>query len=74
MVQYYRDLWARWSKMLTPLTSLVAECGKTKVTKEKGTKKITLALGQSPSKSFQSRKGYYHKRSGLDLSRLIKSL
>ncbi len=20
MVQYYRDLWARWSKMLTPLT------------------------------------------------------
>jgi hypothetical protein len=23
MVQYYHDLWARWSKMLTPLTSLV---------------------------------------------------
>jgi hypothetical protein len=23
MVQYYRDLWARWSKILAPLTSLV---------------------------------------------------
>ncbi len=26
MVQYYRDLWARWSNMLAPLTSLVGEC------------------------------------------------
>jgi hypothetical protein len=26
MVQYYRDLWARWSDMLAPLTSLVGEC------------------------------------------------
>ena len=36
MVQYYRDLWARCSKMLAPLTSLVGECGHTKVTKAKG--------------------------------------
>jgi hypothetical protein len=40
MVQYYRDLWARWSKMLTPLTSLVGECSQTKVTRTKGTKKV----------------------------------
>jgi hypothetical protein len=39
MVQYYHDLWARWSKMLAPLTSLVGECGQTKVTRAKGTKK-----------------------------------
>jgi hypothetical protein len=39
MVQYYRDLWARQSKMLAPLTSLVGECGQTKVTRAKGTKK-----------------------------------
>jgi hypothetical protein len=32
MVQYYRDLWARWSDMLAPLTSLVGECGQTKFT------------------------------------------
>ncbi len=41
MVQYYRDLWARRSAMLAPLTSLVGECGQTKTTKAKGTKKIT---------------------------------
>ncbi len=39
MVQYYRDLWARQSKMLAPLTSFVGECGQTKVTRAKGTKK-----------------------------------
>ena len=38
MVQYYRDLWARRSEMLAALTSLVGECGQTKVTKAKGTK------------------------------------
>ncbi len=27
LVQYYCDLWARRSKMLAPLTSLVGECG-----------------------------------------------
>jgi hypothetical protein len=40
MVQYYRDLWARWSDMLAPLTSLVSECGQIKTTKAKGTKKV----------------------------------
>ncbi len=40
MVQYYRDLWARQSDMLAPLTSLVGECGQTKTTKSKGTKKV----------------------------------
>ncbi len=39
MVQYYRDLWARRSKMLAPLTSLVGECGQTKVSRAKGTNK-----------------------------------
>ncbi len=40
MVQYYRDLWARWSKMLIPVTSLVGECSQTITTKAKGTKKV----------------------------------
>jgi hypothetical protein len=52
MVQYYRHLWARWSDMLASLTSLVEECGQTKSTKAKGTKKGTLALRCGPSKSI----------------------
>jgi hypothetical protein len=34
MVQYYCDLWARWSNMPAPLTSLVGESGQSKVTKK----------------------------------------
>ncbi len=41
MVQYYRDLWARWSNMLSPHTSLIGECNQTISTKaSKGTKKV----------------------------------
>jgi hypothetical protein len=40
MVQYYCDLWARLSNMLTPLTSLVGECSQINTTKAKGTKKV----------------------------------
>ncbi len=32
MVQYYRDMWARCSEMLAPLTDLVGECRETKTT------------------------------------------
>eukprot|EP00804_Cyclotella_cryptica_P030711 CCRYP_009130-RA/>CCRYP_009130-RA protein AED:0.41 eAED:0.41 QI:0/0/0/1/0/0/3/0/317 len=39
MVQYYRDIWARRSEILAPLTNLVGECGHTKVTKANKTKK-----------------------------------
>jgi hypothetical protein len=39
MVQYYRDMWAKRSEMLAPLTDLVGECRETKATKKTGTKK-----------------------------------
>ncbi len=39
MVQYYRDMWARCSEMLAPLTDLVGECGVTKITRMNKTKK-----------------------------------
>ncbi len=39
MVQYYRDMWARHSEMLAPLTELVGECGETKTTRMNKTKK-----------------------------------
>ena len=35
IVQYYRDLWEKQSKMLAPLSDLVAECGTTKAQKKK---------------------------------------
>ncbi len=52
MVQYYRDLWARYSNMLAPLTSLVGECGQTKVTKFKGTKKVPWYWAKVHQKAF----------------------
>ncbi len=39
MVQSYRDMWARRSEMLAPLTDLVGGCGITKTTKLNKTKK-----------------------------------
>jgi hypothetical protein len=52
MVQYYRDLWARRSKMLAPLTSLVGECGQTKVSRAKGTKKAPWHWDEVHQRAF----------------------
>ncbi len=52
MVQYYHDLWARWSDTLAPLTSLVGECGQTKSTKAKGTKKVPWHRNEVHQRAF----------------------
>jgi len=52
MVQYYRDMWTKQSKMLAPLTDLVGECGQTKVTKAKGTKKIPWHWDEKHQRAF----------------------
>ncbi len=52
MVQYYRDLWARRSKMLALLTSLVGECGQTKVSRAKGTKKAPWHWDEVHQRAF----------------------
>ncbi len=52
MVQFYRDLWARWSKKLAPLTSLVGECGQTKTSKAKGTKKVPWHQDEVHQRAF----------------------
>jgi hypothetical protein len=40
MVQYYRDMWAKRSEMLAPLSDLVGECGETKTTKKTKPRKV----------------------------------
>ena len=52
MAQFYRDIWARRSDMLDPLTSLVGECGQTKVSKAKGTKKVPWHWDEVHQKAF----------------------
>ena len=52
IVQYYRDLWEKRSDMLAPLTDLVAECGVTKSTKKKGTKKKPFHWDDVHNKAF----------------------
>jgi hypothetical protein len=52
ILQYYRDLWARRSKMLAPLTSLVGECGQTKVSRAKRTKKAPWHWDEVHQRAF----------------------
>jgi hypothetical protein len=52
MVQYYCDLWARWSNMLAPLDSLVGECSQTKSTKAKGTKMVPWHWDEVHQRAF----------------------
>jgi hypothetical protein len=56
MVQYYHNLWARRSKMLAPLTSLVGECGQTKVTRAKRTKKVPWHWDEVHQRAFDHAK------------------
>ncbi len=39
MVQYYRDMWAKRSEILAPLSDLVGECGETKTTRKNKVKR-----------------------------------
>jgi hypothetical protein len=75
MVQYYRNLWARWSDMLTPLASLVGECGQTKVSKTKGTKNIPWHCDEAHQKAFNHVKATIAKEvvlAYLDFSKVFK--
>ena len=54
MVQYYCNLWEKQSDMLAPLTDLVRECGHTKMTKQKGTKKRPWYWSDTHQKAFNA--------------------
>jgi hypothetical protein len=75
MVQYYRDLWARQSDMLAPLTSLVRECGQIKTTKAKGTKKVPWHWDEVHQRAFDHVKATMAKDVALaylDYSKVFK--
>ncbi len=74
MVQYYRYLWARRSNMLAPLTSLVGECGQTKTTKAKGTKKVPWHWDEVHQRAFDHVKATITKDVVLAYPDYIKSL
>ena len=52
MVQYYQDMWSKQSAMLSPLTDPVGQCGQTKTTKAKGTKKVPWHWDAVHQKAF----------------------
>jgi hypothetical protein len=75
MVQYYRDLWARWNKILTPLTSLVGECSQTKVTRAKGTKKVPWHWDEVHQRAFNHVKATIAREVALaypDISKVVE--
>ncbi len=62
MVHYCRDLWARQIKMLAPLTSLVGECGQTKFTRSKRTKKVPWHWDEVYQRAFNHVKAIITKK------------
>ncbi len=74
MVQYYRDLWARRSDMLAPLTSLVGECGQTKATKATGTKKVPWHWDKVHQRALNEINATITKKLPLLIRTILKSL
>jgi hypothetical protein len=74
MVQYCCELWARWSNMLAPLTSLVGECGQTKTTKAKGTKKVPWHWNEVHQRAFDYVKTTSAKKGSYYIQPIHKSL
>jgi hypothetical protein len=54
MVQYYRDMWAKRSEMLAPLSNLVGECGETKTIRKNKVKKKPWHWDSIPQEAFDN--------------------
>ncbi len=72
MVQYFRDMWAKRSEMLAPLTDLVGEYGETKATKKNGTKKKTWRWESIHQQAFDNIKATIAKEVVLAYSEFTK--
>jgi hypothetical protein len=60
MVQYYRDMWAKRSEMLAPLSDLVGECGETKTNRKNKVKKTPWRWDSIHQIAFDKCKSYHH--------------
>jgi hypothetical protein len=65
MAQYHRDMWARCSEMLTPLTDLVGECREMKTTRMNKTKKKPWRLDPTHQQAFDNVKAAIAKETVL---------
>ncbi len=74
MIQYYRDMWARHSEMLAPLTDLVGECGETKTTRMNKTKKKPWRWDPIYQQAFDNVKAAIAKETVLAYPDFLKSI
>ncbi len=72
MVQYYRDMWARHSEMLAPLTDLVGECGETKTTRMNKTMKKPWQWDLIHQQAFDNVKAAIAKETVLTYPNFLK--
>jgi hypothetical protein len=72
MVQYYREMWARRSDILAPLTDLVGECSETKTTKKNKTKKKPSWWDPIHQQAFDNLKTAIAKETVLAYSDFLK--
>ena len=54
IIQFYQDIWEQRTDLLAPLTNLVGECGTTKSTKKKETKKAPWYWDNIHQESFEA--------------------
>jgi hypothetical protein len=72
MVQYYRDMWAKRSEMLVPLSNLVGECGETKTTRKNKVKKTPWHWDSIHQIAFDNVKATIVKEAVLAYSDFLK--
>jgi hypothetical protein len=72
MVQYDRDMWARRSEMLAPLTDIVGECRETKTTRMNKTKKKPSRWDPTHQQAFDDVKAAIAKETVLAYPDFLK--
>jgi hypothetical protein len=74
MIQNYRDMWAKRSEMLAPLSDLVGECGETKTSRKNKVTKKPWHWDSIHQVAFDNVKKTICKRGGTGLPRFHQAL